>query len=137
MDNEINLFDMLLAKKLGSGGGSVSPVVFTATQWSELPPLGLDKYFPANTNPAELALGKLKFSFSGLTQAIPIFSTAFEIAGGVSNESGVGATIDLVYDDIDGLWSVASAWTNIMGSWTDITTAVQLGASDIELTLFK
>ena len=137
MDNEINLFDMLLAKKLG-GGGSVSPVVFTATQWSELPPLGLDKYFPTNIDPNEVyAIGKLSFSLSGMTTRIPVLVNAFEIAGGSVTGSGVGATVNLSYDDINEVWSVKSAWTNAFGSWTDITSTVQAGASDIKLTLYK
>lgn len=136
MDNEINLFDMLLAKKLGGGGGSVSPIVFTATQWSELPQLSnIRQYFPANIDPNELwPLGKLEFSFNGLTQKIPIFLAQYEIVGGVLNSSGTGAIINLDFYDT---WGVASAWTNIMGSWTDITSAVQQGASDIKLTLYK
>ena len=136
MRNEINLFDMLLAKKLG-GGESVSPVVFTATQWSELPDIFISHYFPASTSDFVFDIGILEFTFNGVNVIVPVTISNYEgykeITGGVCAYSK-GAVISIIQF---GEWDVAYAFANLPGSWTDITQAVKIGASDIKLTLFK
>ena len=137
----MNLFDVILAEKLnGGGGGSLEKVVFNANSWSELPALNnASEYFPLNINPdANYVLGTLGFTFSSIPVNIPINANANIISGGrIAGTSGVGSTIYLEYDSEAEEWSVTKAWTNLMGSWTDITSAVQFGASNIELTLYK
>lgn len=142
MDNEINLFDMLLAKKLGGGGSSaLEEITFTATGWNELPAINIPEYFPATGYNIAFALGFLRFSFYGTTVLLPILVenlVAFSVLeGGACNSAGTAAAISLTYDSTDEVWSVAKAFTNLAGSWTDVTQAVQVGASDIELHLFK
>lgn len=144
MDNEINLFDMLLAKKLGGGGGApIEKIEFTATGWHELPYIDISQFFPTALPdvPFAFALGILKFTFNALDVTIPIMVANLvayeEISGGICNSAGVGAVVAIDYDNTDEVWSVAKALTNMMGTWIDITSDVQTDASDIVLTLFK
>lgn len=127
--------EILLAEALG-GGGAPQSKVFTATGWNELPAINKSDYFPAN-NGGQWALGTLTFSFGGASSTIPVIVYDGAISGGVTGYDGTGATMLLTYNSSGEEWSVLKAWSNIMGSWTDITTAVQSGASDIILVLYK
>ena len=143
----MNLFDVILARKIeakhggGGGGESISPVTFTATAWNELPAINISEYFPASSLDFGIDIGLLEFSFNGITSSLPVTITDFggyqEISGGLCTyiTGGISAVISLTYK-IAG-WGVEYAFTNLPGSWTDITQAVQVGASDIQLTLFK
>lgn len=140
----MNIKDMLFAEAMGLGGGgsALEPVVYTATGWNELPYIDTSEFFPASQTRYHNVLGFLSFSFSGRTVVLPVMISTYQgtykqIAGGTSDAAGTGATISLLYDTVDEEWNVSKAWTNLAGSWTDITSAVQVGAADIELVLFK
>jgi len=127
--------EILLAEALG-GGGAPQSKVFTATGWNELPYVDASEFFPGTTG-GQWALGTLTFSFGGATSTVPVMVTAGGIFGGATDVSGAGATMILTYDSEDEEWSVTKAWSNIMGSWMDITSSVQTGASDIILVLYQ
>lgn len=135
----MNLYDIIIAGKIngGGGGGGVSSITYTATGWNELPYIDTSEFFPASETDYTNALGFLKFTFNAVDVVIPVVVSDQEIQGGACASNGIGATMILSYDDVNEEWGVTQAWTNLAGSWTDITTAVQSGASDIELTLFK
>ena len=127
--------EILLAEALGGGGAPKSKVI-TATGWNELPAINKSEYFPGTIG-ADMALGTLTFSFGGASSTIPVMVTDGAITGGASSTSGTGATMILTYDSEDEEWSVTKAWTNLMGSWMDITSSLQVGASDIILVLYQ
>ena len=128
--------EILLAEALGLGGNTPQGRLFTATGWNELPAITKTDYFPAS-NGGQWALGTLTFSFGTETTTIPVFVTDGVISGGATDTSGAGATMILTYDSEDEYWSVTKAWSNVLGSWMDITSSVQVGASDIILVLYQ
>lgn len=129
MDNEINLFDMLLAKKLGGGGGQIDPTIIQAETFSQL------------TIPRFIGIwsmaGVISIQLGGSTKVLPILFTIkndnYFISGGATDGAGNGAAFLFTYTpDTPGVTFI-EAYIVTEGTWADVTQYIASMASNIAI----